>query len=85
MPDEFRMMDIASFFGVSIEYLRRDNNSLHAVKHNGALRTASRDAMAGKEEDEPLRVEVERIPSTHPSFFMAQTWREVTITIERKH
>lgn len=82
MPDEFRMIEIASFFDVSTEFLRRDNSCLEPVLSDGALRASARDHLVNEDET-PLRVEVERIP--HPSFLMGQTWRGVTITIERKY
>lgn len=81
MPDEFRMIEIASFFDVTIEFLRRDNSMMAPTLSDGAVRMSSREHLVA--DDEPLRVEVERIP--HPSFLMGQTWRGVTITIERKY
>lgn len=83
MPDEFRMQEIARFFGVSTEYLRRDNSGPHAPVLEGAL-LSSRRVFRGGEEEEPLRVEVERLPGVHPSFCMDEPWRGLTITIERK-
>jgi transcriptional regulator with XRE-family HTH domain len=75
MPDEFRMMEIANFFGVSTAYLRRQNTDGHpagcihmpAPKKERAERAGTRRfeiAAASKIVDGvevPLRVEVERI------------------------
>lgn len=63
MPDEYRMLELASFFGVDTEYLRRDNHGasvytfterLFQVSTVGAVRIDN-----GIEV--PLRVEVERL------------------------
>lgn len=58
MPDEFRMMDIADFFGVSTAFLRRDNSKcdkhITRVRSLGAVRIVD-----GVEV--PLRVEMERM------------------------
>ena len=58
MPDEYRMMEIADFFGVSTAYLRRDNSkgvrNTTRVRSLGAVRIVD-----GVEV--PLRVEMERM------------------------
>lgn len=64
MPDEFRMMEIADFFGVSTAFLRRDN--AHAKKegtrHWPYTEVRAVRLVDGKEV--PLRVEVERMVYT---------------------
>ncbi len=70
MPDEFRMMEIAEFFGVSTAFLRRENADCPSC--GGARKTAPpgnggrpfENAAASKIEngvEVPLRVEVERV------------------------
>ncbi len=63
MPDEFRMMELATFFGVDTEYLRRDNKGavanpfserLFQISTVGAVRIDNGIEI-------PLRVEVERL------------------------
>jgi transcriptional regulator with XRE-family HTH domain len=64
MPDEFRMMEIADFFGVSTEYLRRANGDVLRFKRDTTRRFES--AAASKivnGVEVPLRVEVERVIS----------------------
>ncbi len=64
MPDEFRMQELASFFGVSTEYLRRDN-----ARDAGAERSPGGQPPPGQfgavridgGVEIPLRVEVERV------------------------
>ena len=86
MPDEFRMMEIARFFGVSIEYLRRDNSRAVPVSFNGPLRAQRMDGLSIVDEEEPpLRVEVERMPAHCSGYPPGMMWREVTITLERKY
>ncbi len=60
MPDEFRMQAIADFFGVSAEYLRRDNRDTDVgpPQHFSAVR------IDGGVEI-PLRIEVERAVYQH--------------------
>ncbi len=60
MPDEYRMMEIAEFFGVTTAYLRREN----ADARSGGGKRAFDSAAASRLEDGievPLRVEVERV------------------------
>ena len=62
MPDEYRMMEIADFFGVSTAYLRRDNNVQSAG--SGTERGLPFQSVAAVRIENgievPLRVEVER-------------------------
>lgn len=63
MPDEYRMIELAKFFGVSTEYLRRDNAAASAAplgecrKPQQAFRVVRIDSGV----EVPLRVEVERV------------------------
>ncbi len=62
MPDEYRMMQIADFFGVSTEFLRRDNSvpgkeTVEPRKPHGGFRVVRIDDGV----EVPLRVEVERV------------------------
>lgn len=63
MPDEYRMMEIADFFGVSTEYLRRDNAGM--VLKFPERREKPRGTFGAVRIDDgveiPLRVEVERV------------------------
>ncbi len=56
MPDEFRMKEIADFFGVSSEYLRRDNRErkIAPPQHFSAVRIDGGIEI-------PLRIEAERV------------------------
>lgn len=84
MPDEYRMMEIAEFFGVTIEYLRRDNSCLPPERSPGRL--YMRDAYTVAEDEEPpLRVEVERMPGHFSLRPGGLPWRELTITLERRY
>ncbi len=58
MPNEFRMMELADFFDVDIEYLRRDNSVAPGrirVRHNFAV------VRIDNGTETPLHVEVERV------------------------
>jgi transcriptional regulator with XRE-family HTH domain len=59
MPDEFRMIEIARFFDVSTEYLRRDNTCIPPVERSPALQFGAVRIDNGVEV--PLRVEIERV------------------------
>jgi transcriptional regulator with XRE-family HTH domain len=68
MPDEFRMMEIARFFGVSTEYLRRNNAGVRPaacqpVENRPPLPPANifRAVRLEGGIEIPLRVEVERV------------------------
>lgn len=63
MPDEYRMIEIAAFFGVSTEYLRRDNTVSENAQ--GDARKPPLQGFRAVRIDNgvevPLRVEVDRI------------------------
>ncbi len=65
MPDEFRMMELATFFGVDTEYLRRDNKEKGAAAIPFADRLFQFASVGAVRIDNgieiPLRVEVERL------------------------
>lgn len=64
MPDEYRMIEIAAFFGVSTEYLRRDNNPAPASAPGDVRKPPHQGFRAVRIDDGvevPLRVEVERV------------------------
>ncbi len=61
MPDEFRMMKIADFFGVSTDFLRRENDmTAQARGGTGCFEDAAASKIVNGVEV-PLRVEVERV------------------------
>lgn len=63
MPDEYRMIELADFFGVSTEYLRRDNTVPASTL--GDTRKSPYQGLRVVRIDNgvevPLRVEVERV------------------------
>lgn len=62
MPDEFRMMEIADFFGVSTAFLRRDNANGHQPSVWEKPREYGLAAVRIVDGVEvPLRIEVERM------------------------
>lgn len=78
MPDEFRMIRLAGFFGVSTEWLRRDNRSGMTVarlsdKPNPARKGTYQAVPAftayriDNGQEVPLRIEVERVIFTKGS------------------
>ncbi len=62
MPDEYRMIEIAAFFGVSTEFLRRDNE-LPEIVQPDALKSIQgfRAVRIDNGVEVPLHVEVERV------------------------
>lgn len=64
MPDEFRIMEIAQFFDVTTEYLRRDNSDLAPDHKERRYATRVRTFGAVRIDngvEVPLRIEAERI------------------------
>lgn len=87
MPDEFRMIEIAAFFSVSTEYLRRDNRGdiSFSRARDGTTRIRKRDIYASPHREEPpLKVEVERITEVNLHQLRSMAWHEVIVTLERK-
>ena len=63
MPDEFRMVELAAFFGVSTEFLRRDNgegNNGNTLSFGGLPQNFGAVRIDDGVEV-PLRIEVERV------------------------
>lgn len=62
MPDEYRMIEIAAFFGVSTEFLRRDN-TLPEIAQPDARKSIQgfRAVRIDNGVEVPLHVEVERV------------------------
>lgn len=64
MPDEFRMMEIADFFGVSTAFLRRDNTVLRMDTARYWPYPEVRAVRLVDGMEVPLRVEVEKMVYT---------------------